>query len=286
MDSFELNKIIGAVLGTLLFVMGTGFLAEAIYHPIEDNGPGYSLPEPEGATEGATEEAAEPEVPLGMLLADASAENGAKAIRKCQSCHNFGQGEANKTGPGLYDVVERPIAGHEGFAYSPALAELGGAGETWTYEHLDDFLTSPKDFAPGTKMSFAGVKAPEERADILAYLATLSGSPKPFPAREAPGADPQAPVVEAAPSQVIESNETAPTESPVVGTPTGSGTPASTAEDVPPPQPATADQPAAPAEANPTGAPAPTGEGATEAPITEDPATTPAPAPAATPPAN
>src|SRR5688500_15520929 len=99
MDSFELNKIIGAILGTLLFVMGVGFVAEAVYSPIEERGPGYSLPEPEAAHGTETAEPEAPAVPLGTLLASANAEQGANAVRKCQSCHNFAEGEANKQGP-------------------------------------------------------------------------------------------------------------------------------------------------------------------------------------------
>lgn len=229
MDSFELNKIIGAVLGTLLFVMGVGFLAEAIYHPIEDRGPGYDLPEPEG-TEVAEAGPAEPEVPLGVLLASASAERGATSARKCQSCHNFGEGEPNKTGPGLYDVVERLVGSHEGFAYSDGMKAHHDAGDLWTYENLNAFLTSPKTFTPGTKMSFAGIRTAEERADLLAYLQTLSGSPKPFPAAEAPAEAPAAaegageePAAEpAAPAAATETPTTTETEAPAAGTPTGS----------------------------------------------------------------
>src|SRR5690606_33570163 len=122
MDSFELNKIMGAVLGTLLFVMGIGFLAEAIYHPIENRGPGYALPEPEVVEGGAPVEAA-PEVPLGVLLASASADRGTAAARKCQSCHTFGEGEPNKQGPNLYHIVGASKAHMEGFAYSDILLQ-------------------------------------------------------------------------------------------------------------------------------------------------------------------
>ncbi|MDB5473754.1 MAG: cytochrome c family protein [Devosia sp.] len=183
MDSFELNKIMGAVLGTLLFVMGAGFVAEAIYHPIENRGPGYALPEPEVSEGGAVAEAA-PEVPLGILLASASAERGANAAKKCQSCHNFGEGEPNKQGPHLYDVVLRAEGAVPDFAYSDILLQHNAEGRVWTYENLDHFLTRPADYAPGTKMNFAGVRTPEERADILAYMQTLSADPKPFPPPE------------------------------------------------------------------------------------------------------
>ncbi len=188
MDSFELNKILGAVLGTLLFVMGVGFLAEAIYHPIENRGPGYALPEPEVAEAGAPVEEA-PAVPLGTLLASASVDRGVAAVRKCQSCHNFGEGEPNKQGPNLYNIVGATKAHMPDFAYSDILLQQKAEGQTWTYENLDAFLTNPRGYAPGTKMSFAGVRSPEERADILAYLQTLSGSPVPFPEPEAAPAE-------------------------------------------------------------------------------------------------
>ena len=174
MDSFELNKIIGAILGTLLFVMGVGFLAEAIYHPIEGRGAGYALPEPEvGGRRRDGSTGRWPIVPLAVLLASADATQGQASVKKCQSCHNFGAGEANKTGPLLYGVVGRPEGSHEGFAYSDALKAHNAAGDVWTYENLDHFLAAPKAYAPGTKMSFAGVKDPAERANILAYLQTL-----------------------------------------------------------------------------------------------------------------
>ena len=149
MDSFELNKIMGAVLVTLMFVMGVGFLAEAIYHPIEDRGPGYALPEPEVAEAGGAAEAA-PEVPLGVLLASASAERGAAAVRKCQSCHNFGEGEPNKQGPNLYHIVGATKAHMPDFAYSDILQQQKAEGQVWSYENLNAFLTNPKAYAPGT----------------------------------------------------------------------------------------------------------------------------------------
>lgn len=230
MDSFELNKIIGAVLGTLLFIMGVGFIADAVYNPIEGKGPGYALPEPEVAAAGEATAAA-PEVPLGVLLASASAERGAAAAKKCQSCHDFSEANANKTGPGLYEVVGRLEGSHDGFAYSDALLAHNAAGDTWTYENLNRFLTRPADYAPGTKMNFAGVRTAEERADILAYLQTLSASPVPFPAAEAAPAEAapteapaaEAPAAEAAPAEApaaaTETPTTTQTETPVEGTP-------------------------------------------------------------------
>lgn len=231
MDSFELNKIMGAVLGTLMFVMGVGFLAEAIYQPIGDRGPGYALPEPEVAESGGAAEAA-PEVSLGVLLASASAERGAAAVRKCQSCHNFAEGEPNKQGPNLYKIVGASEAHLDNFAYSDALLGNKAEGKTWTYENLNSFLTSPKAYAPGTKMTFAGVRSPEERADILAYLQTLSPEPVPFPAaEEAPAESPAegeaAPATDgtepAAPAATTETPTTTAPETNVEGTPAAGG---------------------------------------------------------------
>jgi cytochrome c len=256
MDSFELNKIMGAVLGTLLFVMGVGFLAEAIYHPIEGRGPGYALPEPEVvASAGPAEE--EPTVPLGVLLASASVDRGAAAVRKCQSCHNFGEGEPNKQGPALYDIVGATKAHMANFGYSDILLQQKAEGQVWSYENLNAFLENPRGYAPGTKMAFAGVRSPEERADILAYLQTLSASPQPFPAAEAaPAADeapaaeeagtpveaapdgevtpvevtaPEADVEPTAPTDVIETPTETQSDTPIQGTPEGdAGTPPGT----------------------------------------------------------
>lgn len=231
MDSFELNKIIGAVLGTLLFVMGVGFLAEALYSPIA-SGPGYPLPEPETVAVAETG-AAEAEVPLGVLLASASAENGAAAVRKCQSCHTFEQGGPNKQGPNLFGIVGRLIGSHPDFAYSEPFLALNAEGRNWTYEELDPFIANPKAHIPGTKMNFAGVRTGEERADILAYLQTLAAEPVPFPAADeagpasAPSGDEVVEPAEGTQPQPVDVIET-PTETtgdtPVVGTPTGSGT--------------------------------------------------------------
>lgn len=185
MNSFELNKIIGAILGTLLFVMGVGFLAEAIYAPIEGRGPGLSLPEAEAAGGGGTEVVAEaPKLSIGTLLASANIDQGASAVARCKACHNFEEGSANKQGPALYGVVGRQIADVAGFAYGDALAAMGAAGDTWSYEHLSDFLLAPDDFAPNTKMKFGGLKNDAERANVIAYLGSLSASPLPYPPPE------------------------------------------------------------------------------------------------------
>jgi cytochrome c len=185
--------------------MGVGFLAEAIYQPVEGAGPGYALAggEDEGGGGEVTPDA--PVVSIGTLLASADPVAGQASAKKCQSCHDFTQGGPNKTGPNLYDVVERVMGSHEGFAYSAAMLEHKDKGETWTYDNLNHFLTAPKGFIPGTKMAFAGVKDDAERANIIAYLSTLSASPKPFPppdaaASEEPAASSEAPATSEAPA--------------------------------------------------------------------------------------
>ncbi|WP_421953096.1 c-type cytochrome [Pelagibacterium sp.] len=190
MNSFELNKIFGAILGTLVFVMGVSFIADEIYAPIEGRGASYDLPEPAAEGEAGGEEA--PGVPpIAARMQTASADAGESLITRCQSCHDYSPANENRTGPGIYGVVGLPIASHEGFAYSDALATLGSNGEIWDYEHLDAFLESPRNYAPGTKMSFAGLSNPEDRANLIAFL--RENSDDPFPLPEAPAEEAAAP---------------------------------------------------------------------------------------------
>ena len=181
MDSFEFNKMAGAVLGTALLVFGLKELAGEIYHSEAPEKPGFVIEVAEAATGGEAtggEEAAT--VSLGTLLASADATKGAAAAKACAACHDFTKGGPNKVGPNLWDVVERPHGSHEGFSYSDAIKAK--SGEKWTYEALSEFIKAPKDAVPGTKMAFGGIKKDQTRADLLAYLASLSDAPKPFPA--------------------------------------------------------------------------------------------------------
>jgi cytochrome c len=180
MDSFEFNKMAGAVLATALVVFGLKELSAAVYHTEAPEKPGYAIEVAEAGATGEAQAAAAPVVSLGTLLASADPAKGAAGVKACAACHDFTKGGPNKTGPNLFDVVERGIASHEGFAYSDGMKAR--SAEKWTYENLDAFIKDPKTATPKTKMAFAGVKKDQARADIIAYLASLSDAPKPFPA--------------------------------------------------------------------------------------------------------
>jgi cytochrome c len=220
MDSLELNKIFGAILGTLLFVMGLGFLAQAIYHPIEDRGPGYLLAEAEEGAAGGGEDAGPAVVvDIGTLLASADAAAGQAGVRVCSSCHSFTPDGKNGAGPGLYDVVGRLVGSHEGYAYSAALIEHKDRGDVWTYENLNAFINNPKSYAPGTKMSYTGMKNDEQRANLIAYLGSLSASPVAYPAPAAAEAPVEAAPAAEAPAADAPAAEAPATEAPAAEAP-------------------------------------------------------------------
>ncbi|WP_046862252.1 c-type cytochrome [Microvirga massiliensis] len=181
MDNLETNKFAGALFGTLLFVVAMNVIASGLFAPKKPAVPGYDLPAPAEGAEAASSAPAAPAEPLPVLLAKADSAKGQTAAKKCASCHSFEKGGPNKVGPDLYGVVGRPVASHEGFNYSAALKAKGG---NWTYEDLDAFITSPKKAVPGTAMAFAGIGQAQERADLLAYLRTLSDNPEPLPAAQ------------------------------------------------------------------------------------------------------
>ena len=144
--------------------------------PAQPEAPAVSTSE--GTAAAGTQTAAAPAASLPELLKAADPANGEKIATKCKACHDFTKGGPNKVGPNLYDIVGAKQAHLDNFSYSEAVKGLGGQ---WSYENLDKFLTKPKDYAPGTKMTFPGLPKPEDRAAVIAYLRTLSDSPKPLP---------------------------------------------------------------------------------------------------------
>ena len=189
MDSFELNKFAGAILGTFLFAMALHLVAGAVFAPRHPAVPGYDLPAAEETTAGGGAGAA-PQAqaePLPVLLAKADPAKGQSSARKCAACHTFGKGEPNKVGPNLYGIVGRPKASHPGFNYSAAMKGKGG---DWGFDEINQFITNPKGYVPGTIMAFAGDAQAGDRADILAYLRTLSDNPVPLPTADASAAPP------------------------------------------------------------------------------------------------
>ncbi len=177
-DPLFVNKVAAAVLTAGLIAMTAGFLSNLIFSDHEAGELAFNIEVPDDGTEAVAEaEPAGPE-PILDMLASADVAAGEKLIKKCTSCHSFDEGGPNKVGPGLYDIVGRAVASHEGFNYSSAMAEHGG---DWSYESLNEFLYKPKDYISGTKMSFNGLSKASDRADLVAYLRTLSGSPVPLP---------------------------------------------------------------------------------------------------------
>jgi cytochrome c len=186
MDSFELNKILGAILGTCLFLIALNIAAGALFSAPKPAKPGYEIAVTEQPAGGAAATAA-PQEPIEKLLASASTEKGENSAKKCQACHTFNKGEPNRVGPNLYGVVGRDRASTPGFNYSAAMKAKGGK---WTIEELNAFLANPRGSIPGTSMTFQGLPRGSERADIIVFLNSKSDQPAQLPkAAEAPASD-------------------------------------------------------------------------------------------------
>ena len=186
MDSFEWNKIIGASLGTILFVVAVHIGSQAVYNVPPPAKPGYVVPGVQAKAEAPAAVAAPvaeapPDFATAIPAADAMA--GAMIAERCGACHDWSKGGPNKIGPNLYGVIGRPRASHPGFEYSPAMKAKTG---DWSYADLFQFLRQPAGFVPGTKMTFAGLPKPQDRVDVIAFLRMQADSPAPLPAAGTP----------------------------------------------------------------------------------------------------
>ena len=187
MNTYELNKVFGAILFAGLTAMTAWLISLAAFGKLEHGHheqvvhyvvAGLEQDDPMHDDEAAPAEAEEPAMSLAALLADADPAKGQKVFKKCAACHTVDDGGKNKVGPNLWNIVNRTIASHEGFSYSTAMAELEGV---WDWDRLDAFVADPKGNVPGTKMAFKGVSKDGDRADVLAYLRSLSAEPAELP---------------------------------------------------------------------------------------------------------
>ena len=179
------NTIAGWVLFAGIVALGSSIVAGEMFHSERPEKMGYPIAGVAQESEGA----AVAEQPIEVYLAKADVAKGEQVFNKCMACHNDLKGGPNQTGPNLWGVVGAPIGEGRGFAFSDVLSKKGG---TWDWDNLSQWLTSPRAFAPGTKMSFAGLSNPQDRADVIAFLNAHSDSPKPLPTAPAetkPGAD-------------------------------------------------------------------------------------------------
>jgi cytochrome c len=187
MDAFELNKIAGAVLSALLVIFGSKTVLDIVYREHKPEKPGWALPitEPQ-TTSTATPQVAFDPASVVTLLGKANADAGQDVFKRCLQCHTPDKGGRNLVGPNLWGVIGRARASEAGFNYSAAMKAKGG---TWTIDDLNQFMINPRGAVPGTNMTFAGINRGGERADLIAYLNTLSDNPAPLPkAAQAPGA--------------------------------------------------------------------------------------------------
>lgn len=200
-SGLEFNKLAASVLVAGIIAMTTGYVTNALYKPeVNPEKRGFQIEVAENADAGGAAETKD-EGPVNILayMSAADAAAGEGLVKKCTACHGFDKGGAHKIGPNLYGILGRDIASASGFAYSDGLKSLPG---NWGFQQLSEFLTKPKDYAPGTKMVFAGLKKPEQRANLIAYLRSLSDSPVAIPAYTAPAAEEESAAAEPASEEV------------------------------------------------------------------------------------
>ena len=180
MDSFELNKIIGAILLVALLVIGIGKVSNLVFKVNKPEKSNYrvELDVETAETKGDEEPVQREIVDIAALLSTGDLAHGEKVFKKCSACHSIKSGGGNKIGPALYNVVGRKVGVLDDYKYSKALAEYE---KNWSFEELNGFLLKPKDWIKGTKMAYAGLRKEKDRASVILYLNKYSDSPLPLP---------------------------------------------------------------------------------------------------------
>ena len=180
MDSFELNKIIAAILMVALLIIGIGKLSNVIFHVEKPKTPGYSVEIEQKTTLDTvvSSETTEEKVDIAALISMGDLATGEKVFKKCAACHSIVKGGKNNIGPALYNVVGRQVGAVNDYKYSKALS---GYGKEWTFEELNGYLLKPAKWIKGTKMAFAGLRKEKDRASVILYLNQNSDNPLPLP---------------------------------------------------------------------------------------------------------
>ena len=179
MDSFELNKIIAAVLIVALLIIGIGKLSDIIFHVEKPKTPGYSVKVENVTTASkSSSSSTSEEIDITALMAIGDIAHGEKVFKKCAACHSIVKGGKNAIGPALYNVVGRKVGAIEDYKYSKALAAYD---KNWSFEELNGFLIKPAKWIKGTKMAFAGLRKEKDRASVIKYLNQNSDNPVPLP---------------------------------------------------------------------------------------------------------
>ena len=179
MDSFELNKIVAAILMVALLIIGISKISDVIFHVEKPEKPGYVVEVEQVETASiATEVTAKDKVDIVALMAMGDAASGEKIFKKCAACHSINKGGKNNIGPALYNVVGRKIGSISDYKYSKALSEYDN---DWSFEELNGYLIKPAKWIKGTKMAFAGLRKEKDRASVIMYLNQNSDNPKPLP---------------------------------------------------------------------------------------------------------
>jgi len=179
MDSFEINKIIAAILMVALLVIGIGKLSSIIFHVEKPKTPGYTVDVEQATTvSSSSEKAVEEKIDIAMLMAMGDVDIGEKVFKKCAACHSIVKDGKNNIGPALYNVVGRKTGAITDYKYSKALSSYD---KEWTFEELNGYLIKPAKWIKGTKMAFAGLRKEKDRASIIKYLNQNSDSPLPLP---------------------------------------------------------------------------------------------------------